>query len=96
MKKELKVEVELDKDVEGLITVHANEMKTHDLSIPEISIITQDKASCLPPYLLYEYVTKCTEEEPAKITVVDACAAPGNKTLQLIEYFGKLLAIIIM
>jgi putative methyltransferase len=38
-------------------------------------IIVQDKASCFPPYLL--------DVETVTGDIIDACAAPGNKTTQL-------------
>lgn len=49
-------------------------------------IILQDKASCLPAYLLHP---------PAGSHVIDACAAPGNKTSHLAAIMnntGKLFA----
>ncbi|XP_060703724.1 probable 28S rRNA (cytosine-C(5))-methyltransferase [Hemiscyllium ocellatum] len=49
-------------------------------------IILQDKASCLPAYLL---------SPPAGSHVIDACAAPGNKTSHLaaiLQNKGKLFA----
>jgi putative methyltransferase len=51
------------------------------------SIVIQDKASCLPPCVLLGAVTVTPPEGsmygPPLRRVVDACAAPGNKTTQL-------------
>ncbi|XP_069802041.1 28S rRNA (cytosine-C(5))-methyltransferase isoform X2 [Dendropsophus ebraccatus] len=49
-------------------------------------LILQDKASCIPPLLL---------DPPVGAHVIDACAAPGNKTSQLaaiIQNKGKVFA----
>ena len=73
----------LDPDVPDLLVAHSGEIDLHAISIPEVALIVQDKASCLPPYLLRRYVGLKSRD----VNVVDACAAPGNKTLQLIEYF---------
>lgn len=48
-------------------------------------MIIQGKSSCLTPYFLFESLIK-KEEKEAVFDVVDCCAAPGNKTLQLSEY----------
>ncbi|GAB0132641.1 hypothetical protein EsDP_00001070 [Epichloe bromicola] len=65
----------LDPHVPNLVAVTAG----HDLSKTEAyasgKIILQDKASCFPAYLL--------DPRPEDGDVVDACAAPGNKTTHL-------------
>lgn len=51
------------------------------------SLILQDKASCLPAYIL---------NPPPKSTCLDACAAPGNKTTHLASIMkgsGKIYAL---
>jgi 25S rRNA (cytosine2278-C5)-methyltransferase len=77
------------------------------------SIILQDKASCLPAYILaralgfakstklYENIddidfkdkiTTCkrnNNNNDSKIDVIDACAAPGNKTSQMASFITK-------
>lgn len=45
----------------------------------ENKIILQDKASCFPPHVL---------QPPPGAQVIDACAAPGNKTSQLCALVG--------
>jgi putative methyltransferase len=47
------------------------------------SVIIQTKSSFLPAYFL----KKVVKED--KFDIIDACSAPGNKTLQLSEYFPK-------
>ena len=46
----------------------------------ENKLILQDKASCFPPQVL---------QPPPGAFVIDACAAPGNKTSQLCALVGK-------
>lgn len=43
------------------------------------ALVSQDKASCLPAYIL---------SPPKGAHVIDCCAAPGNKTTQLASYVG--------
>ena len=45
----------------------------------ENKLILQDKASCFPPQVL---------QPPRGVSVIDACAAPGNKTSQLCALVG--------
>lgn len=50
------------------------------------SCVVQSFSSCLPPYLLLKEVKqKWTDRN---FDVIDACSAPGNKTIQLAEYLG--------
>jgi len=48
-------------------------------------VISQTKSSCLPVYILLQPFLKRAGEKRLKtsapIQVLDACAAPGNKTL---------------
>jgi putative methyltransferase len=44
-------------------------------------LIIQDKASCFPAYLL--------DVESVSGDVIDACAAPGNKTTQLASFYAQ-------
>jgi 16S rRNA C967 or C1407 C5-methylase (RsmB/RsmF family) len=48
-------------------------------------IIIQTKSSCLPAYILKKIVDKSDLKDNYEI--IDSCSAPGNKTLQLAEYF---------
>ena len=47
-----------------------------------MTIIPQDKSSCLPIYLMRKFIKKDDH-------CIDATAAPGNKTLQLSELSSK-------
>lgn len=57
--------------------------------IPHSEFIIQSQASCLPAICMQQH-----HIEP-KAVLLDACAAPGNKTLQLHEYFtdGTIIAL---
>ncbi len=76
-----------DPDVEGLVSIVTPGGKC-TIAADCTELLVQDKASCLPPFLLKKYVTETRKENAKKTVVIDACAAPGNKTLQLMEYFG--------
>jgi 25S rRNA (cytosine2278-C5)-methyltransferase len=72
----------IDENIPNLLAFHpSNTIATAFANeYSSVSIILQDKASCFPAYLL----------SPAPgATVLDACAAPGNKTTQLASYVGR-------
>jgi len=86
-----KTKAESDKDIPDLLVFPDSNSCKIDLSSTEF--IVQDKASCTPPFLLQEYVMKVVKEEVKELVVMDACAAPGNKSLQLLQYFGEVICI---
>lgn len=49
--------------------------------------VLQSKSSCLPPVCLRDYLAKFEIED--EFDIIDGCSAPGNKTLQIAEYFPK-------
>ena len=50
-------------------------------------LIAQDKASCIPAYLLRQNITR---ERADKVNVIDATSAPGNKTSYTAATLGRL------
>jgi 25S rRNA (cytosine2278-C5)-methyltransferase len=52
-------------------------------------IIIQTKSSCIPAYLLKKVIESDNKLSKEKFDIIDSCSAPGNKTLQLSEYFNK-------
>jgi len=53
-------------------------------------IIMQTKSSCLPAYILKLIYQKIQMDIKHKMCdLIDTCSAPGNKTLQLSEYFSN-------
>lgn len=59
----------------------------------EANIIIQTKSSALPAFILkkvfdaYKNDKSLNYDFPEEFNIIDTCAAPGNKTLQLAEYF---------
>ncbi|KND01150.1 uncharacterized protein SPPG_04242 [Spizellomyces punctatus DAOM BR117] len=69
-----------DKHIPELVMLPSN-VDLHDNPLLlDGSIIIQDKASCFPAYIL---------NPPKDSTVIDACAAPGNKTSHLSAIMGN-------
>jgi 25S rRNA (cytosine2278-C5)-methyltransferase len=52
-------------------------------------IILQDKSSCFPAYVLAEALKKDLETTSPRVDVIDACAAPGNKTSQIAAFLSR-------
>ncbi|KAI9752753.1 MAG: hypothetical protein M4579_005509, partial [Chaenotheca gracillima] len=62
----------VDLDVPDLVALHPKSIVTSNRAYLEGRIILQDKASCFPAYMLTHGLET--------VDVIDACAAPGNKT----------------
>lgn len=67
--------VYIDDHVPNLIAIHPSADFSKHAAYRAGQIIFQDKASCFPAYLL--------DPKPKDGHVIDACAAPGNKTTHL-------------
>ena len=65
----------IDKNIPNLLAIPSHSLIQKSLAYSNGLIILQDKASCFPAYLLNPF----SEDGD----VLDACAAPGNKTTQL-------------
>lgn len=67
--------VYIDEHIPNLIAIHPSADFSKHAAYRAGQIIFQDKASCFPAYLL--------DPRPEDGHVIDACAAPGNKTTHL-------------
>lgn len=65
----------LDDHIPDLVAVHPSIDLTKTQAYRDGHIILQDKASCFPAYLL--------DPQASQGSVIDGCAAPGNKTTHL-------------
>ncbi|CAK3805752.1 NOL1 NOP2 sun domain [Lecanosticta acicola] len=72
--------VHVDEHVPNLIAVAGSDDPTTFKSYKQGKLILQEKASCFPAYLLNPI--------PGGCDVIDACAAPGNKTTHLAAILG--------
>lgn len=83
--------ISTDDLIDGLYSVSKsnNEMVKKIFELKNSSeIIMQTKSSCLPAYILKLIHNKRIKNEFIdRYDVMDTCSAPGNKTLQLSEYF---------
>lgn len=74
-----------DAHVPGLLVFpHGTDLHNHP-SVRSAQLVLQDKSSCLPACVLLDAVPVVTtiESQGPLQYVIDACAAPGNKTSQL-------------
>lgn len=71
----------VDEHIPDLVAVSPSSEFTSSEAYKKGQIIFQDKASCFPAYLLLG--NPKGEEEPWEGDIIDACAAPGNKTTHL-------------
>lgn len=84
--------IEGDNDIKGIF--YLDKTLDNDKSIlkklfemnKNNSLIFQTKSSCLPAFILSEIYK---EKINYKFDIIDCCSAPGNKTLQLSEYFAN-------
>ena len=67
---------------------HSIDLHNHPLVLSQ-SIILQTKASCFPPYLLLRDLYDGSKQLPERCDVIDATAAPGNKTTFLGDILRK-------
>lgn len=65
----------VDQNIPDLLAVSSNSNLPNTPAFKNGLLILQDKASCFPAYLL--------DPRPDEADIVDACAAPGNKTTHL-------------
>lgn len=63
-------------------------MKQHPNLLKKQGVIIQSKSSCLPPFVLFQGMLGHMDDF-SEFNIIDCCAAPGNKTIQLAEYLGS-------
>ena len=81
--------VQRDEFIDCILRIpHAVDLHKHPLVLSQ-SIILQTKASCFPPYLLLRDLYDGTKQLPKRCDVIDATAAPGNKTTFLGDILRK-------
>ncbi|KAG7385950.1 putative 28S rRNA (cytosine-C(5))-methyltransferase [Phytophthora pseudosyringae] len=69
-----------DRDVRDLLVLPSGtELHEHEM-VKSGKLVLQDKASCFPAFVLHGEHTDAEDEQG---DVIDACAAPGNKTSHL-------------
>lgn len=80
--------VEFDDLVEGLVVLYPGpEGFGSDEWVQNGRLVIQDKASCFPPQILSNhYFSETHENNEWSGDIIDACAAPGNKTSQLATF----------
>ena len=70
-----------------LININKENNKVNLFKLRDDSIIKiQSYSSCLPPLILKNYY-KTNKKLKDQFCIIDSCSAPGNKTLQLADYF---------
>lgn len=75
-------ETNIDNDIPHILSIDSSiDLHENDLVVNGNCFI-QDKASCFPPYILYSALNKSCD-------IIDACAAPGNKTSYIANLIGK-------
>lgn len=93
--KEIANKDEYIKDLYCLKNISYDSEKEKLFSLRDNNLIKiQSKSSCLPAYLLYRSIKKGLVDSlyldnESKTNIIDSCAAPGNKTLQLCDLFCK-------
>ncbi|TDH72335.1 uncharacterized protein CCR75_003422 [Bremia lactucae] len=76
----LEYDAKLDQDVRDLLVLPTGtELHEHEM-VTSGKLILQDKASCFPAFVLH---AEHADAEGNQGDVIDACAAPGNKTSHL-------------
>lgn len=71
-----------DEHIPHLYGIHPRERLTSTQAYLNGEVIIQDRASCFPAHILNE------DPKDVHVEVIDACAAPGNKTTHSASYLG--------
>jgi putative methyltransferase len=80
-----------DPDVPNLYDLAYDEYSELRSQQPQLfaqpGVVVQSKSSCLPACVLFQGITDHLDSF-GRFDIIDCCAAPGNKTMQLGEYLG--------
>lgn len=75
-----------DKDIPNLYDLAYEDYSLLRANSPELftqpGIVVQSKSSCLPPFVLFQGLMNNMEKFDS-FDIIDCCAAPGNKTMQV-------------
>ncbi|KAK8800566.1 hypothetical protein WA158_006884 [Blastocystis sp. Blastoise] len=83
--KKLSKDIKEDKDIPNLINIPSTlDIHDHEL-VTKGSLVIQSKPSCFPANILLGELPKDSRD----YSVIDACAAPGNKTTHCAAILGK-------
>jgi 25S rRNA (cytosine2278-C5)-methyltransferase len=87
--------IKMDQHIPNLVqidySIYSKALSTLRQESSLSNFVIQGKSSCFPVYLLFKKLQELREkkiQKPLRFDVIDACAAPGNKTIQISEYVG--------
>ncbi|KAL0477931.1 hypothetical protein AKO1_012348, partial [Acrasis kona] len=76
-----------DEHINEIFVMYPHDAPVHNMpSVINSTCIVQDKASCMPAHVMFQTLPKLLQERNLNgnpVHIIDACAAPGNKTTHL-------------
>lgn len=87
------INIKKDSEIPNLISIdyegYSKGLCQNEAVSDRKDLIIQGKSSCYPAWVLFKSLLKKKIGLKKRFDVLDACAAPGNKTLQLSEYLSE-------